>query len=121
MTPEFEKMIAWGGTPVAQCLCGRTHYVASGENMDHDGELQRMEARHKADPKRYIPDPDNSSISVGTFNGSGPYVWNCPCGALDRLEIYLWENRNAIVTYIRERAARELKDATALNEAVSGI
>lgn len=112
MTREFEAVLSWGGTPVARCGCGRTHYVATGENMEPDGELQRLEAEHKARPKDFIPDHESSSISIGVFNGV-PYVYDCPCGALDRLEAFFWDNRKALMRYFRDRAERELADAHA--------
>lgn len=46
MTAEFEKLFSWGGTPQAQCGCGRVHYAQDGHYME-PGELDGLEAKRK--------------------------------------------------------------------------
>lgn len=119
MTKEFEAIISWGGTPAATCACGRKHYVGSGENME-DGELALLQAKHIANPDRYIPDHQNSSISVGTLNGVTA-VWECPCGYFERMEEFLWEGRERIIAYYVARTAREQTEANANSSLLSKL
>jgi hypothetical protein len=110
ISDHFDKALqSWGGTPVATCHCGRIHFVANGANMDED-ELQGLEAKHKAEPARYIPG-DGDSIGICTFNGVS-HVWNCPCESLARAEEWIWAHREIITRYLRARLDAELKSAT---------
>lgn len=118
MTPEFEKTLSWGGTPQAQCACGRIHYASDGDFME-PGELDGLEAKRKEHPDRYIPTTDDS-VSITTFRGV-PYVWACPCGALDGLENLFWSNRAQIIAYYRARTQRELAEATGNAAALDGV
>jgi hypothetical protein len=109
MTKEFEEILSWGGTPQAQCGCGRVHYASGGDFME-EGELAGLEAKHKAQPDRYIPTTDDS---VGlTEVGGVTYVYDCPCRGLERVESLFWNNRARIIAYYKARTARELKEAT---------
>ena len=111
ISDHFDKALqGWGGTPVATCQCGRIHYTGMGTDMD-PGELEKLEAKRKAQPEKYIPDPDNDSIGVVTFNGV-THVWNCPCESLARWEEWIWNNRELITRYLRARIDSELKAAT---------
>ena len=110
MTPEFEKILQLGGTPTAQCACGRIHYVADGTFME-EGELERLQANNKSDSKNYIPDHDNDSIGIIDLNGVS-YVWNCPCRLLDAVEGFLWDNREKFIQFYKQRSARERREVT---------
>lgn len=75
-----------------------------------EGELALLEASRKGRPDHYFPTTDDS-VSITTFNGV-PYVWGCPCGALDKIEELFWRNRAQIIAYYQARTQRELKEAT---------
>lgn len=118
MTPEFEKMLSWGGTPQAQCGCGRVHYTAGGDFMD-PGELAGLEAKRKEKPDRYIPTTDDSVSITDVFGVT--YIWDCPCEWAERMERKLWANRRHIITYYRDRTQRELDEANASAKALDGL
>jgi hypothetical protein len=118
MTPEFEKVLSWGGSPQATCSCGRVHYTSGGDFME-PGELAGLEAQRKEKPDRYIPTGDDS-VSITTFNGM-PYVWECPCGALAKIEELFWTHRAQIIAYYQARTQRELKEATDNAAALAGV
>lgn len=118
MTPEFERILSWGGSPQAQCVCGRIHFTSGGDFME-EGELDRLNENHKRAPDTYIPTTDDS-VSITTFNGV-PYVWQCPCRALEKLEELFWRHRAQIIAYYQSRTQRELKEATANAAALAGV
>lgn len=107
ISDEFEACLQWGGTPVAVCHCGRTNYAASGENMEDDGELERLEARTAENADKCVPHQNADSVGVTTVHGR-TYVFDCPCGSLEGMEAFLWENREMIGAYLKKRAAAEI-------------
>lgn len=118
MTPEFERIFSWGGTPQAMCCCGRIHYASGGDFME-EGELAALEAKRKEKPDRYIPTTDDS---VGIADVFGViYVWNCPCNWAGHMESSLWSRRRQIIAYYQARAHRELQAANETATALAGI
>lgn len=118
MTPEFEKILSWGGSPQAQCACGRIHYTSGGDFME-PGELDRLNANNRRAPATYIPTTDDS-VSITHFNGV-PYVWECPCRALEKIEGLFWNHRAEIIAYYQARTQRELNEATVNAAALNGL
>lgn len=84
------------------------------------GELDGLNAKHKAEPDRYIPDGDNSSVGITSINGV-THVWNCPCGSLDRIEKFVWDHRRQFIEYYHARTQRELKEANDNAQAISQL
>ncbi len=111
MTREFEELLNWGGSPQATCGCGRVHFTESGDFME-PGELDGLRAKAKAEPDRYIGDSENDAVSIATVGGVTA-VWGCKCGHFDRVEAYLWGNRDMFLRYYRTRIEREKKEAEA--------
>lgn len=112
MTPEFEAILHWGGSPQATCGCGRVHFTDSGDFME-PGELDGLRAKAKANPDRYVADGENDSVSIAEINGV-VVVWGCKCAYGERAEAFLWNNRNAFLRYYQSRIEREKKEAEAL-------
>lgn len=112
MTAEFEALLRWGGSPQATCGCGRVHFTDSGDFME-PGELDRLRAKAKAEPDRYIADGDNDSVSSATLAGVTA-VWGCRCRYFERLESFLWSNREVFLRYYRSRIHREKSEANAI-------
>lgn len=118
MTPEFEKLFSWGGTPQAQCGCGRVHYASGGDFME-PGELAGLEEKRKQKPECYIPTTDDSVSITDVFGVT--YVWQCPCGWAERMEHRLWALRKDVIAYFQARTARELKEANENAAALAGL
>ena len=118
MTPEFERILTWGGTPQARCGCGRVHYTSGGAFME-EGELAGLEAKRKEKPDRYIPTTDDSVSITDAFGVT--YVWGCPCEWAEHMERKLWSARFDIITYYRERTQREIKEANENASALAGV
>jgi len=118
MTTEFEKLFSWGGTPQAQCGCGRVHYASGGDFME-EGELAGLEAKHKEKPDRYIPTTDDSVGITDVFGVT--HVWNCPCHWAEQMERHLWSRRREIIAYYQARTQRELKEANENAAALAGV
>lgn len=119
MTPEFEELFDWCGSPVNTCGCGRTHFTASGDNMD-EGELIALNAKAKLYPDRYTPDAENHSVSSADIAGKH-VVWGCKCGHAERVEAFLWDNRDRFLRYYRARIERAKKEAEATAAELSKI
>lgn len=118
MTPEFEKILSWGGTPQAQCGCGRVHYTSGGAFME-PGELAGLEAKRQCQPDRYIPSTDDSVSITDAFGVT--YVWGCPCEWAEKMERALWSACREIIAYYRERTQRQIKEANDNAKALSGL
>lgn len=118
MTPEFESILSWGGSPRATCGCGRVHFADSGDNME-PGELDGLRSKANTEPDHYIADGENDSVSIATVNGVTA-VWGCKCGYFDRVEAFLWNNRAGFLAYYRKRMDREKKEAAAIESNLPG-
>lgn len=116
MTAEFEDLWDWCGSPVNTCGCGRTHFTGSGDNMD-EGELASLLKKAKAEPDKYVQDPDNDSVSSAEIAGKH-FVWGCTCGHAERVEAFLWSNRDRFLRYYRARIEREKKELEASTAAL---
>ena len=104
----LEDVVCDGGTPVAQCMCGLTHF-GDGDCME-EGEHERLIERSKAEPSRFRSHPDMQGISTGVFAGR-IYVWGCECNLMAKYEAFLLENERMIVRFLRARAEDEKQDA----------
>lgn len=104
-----------GGTPVAECSCGRTTYCDS----DHyeDGEREELDLQRAGRPGQvfYIEEG-----SVGVYEVLGAtFVFGCPCDGLRRLEERIWKHRNEISRYLTARARAQLEDAQSVLDDLS--
>ncbi len=116
MTSEFEKLFSWGGTPQAECGCGRVHYAQDGHCME-PGELAGLEARRKKNPDRYVPTTDDSVSITDVFGVT--YVWDCPCQWAEKMERHLWARRIPIMKYFTARSQRGAKESAETIAAIS--
>lgn len=114
---ELMDAICDGGTPVATCACGVTHFDANGEFMD-EGELETLLVKQQANPEKYSS--HDGSISFGHVAGQ-QYVWNCNCDRLDKCEMWLLENQRMILNFFRNRASKLKADAESAAESLKGI
>lgn len=118
MTPEFDQLFSWGGTPQAMCGCGRVHYASGGDFME-EGQLAGLEAKRKENPDRYIPTTDDSVGITDIFGVT--YVFNCPCDWAEKIERHLWARRREIIAYYQARTQRELQEANENAAALAGV
>jgi hypothetical protein len=104
VSDEFDHAFGFGGTDgPTQCTCGRHHISTLTEQRE---ELAAFEEKAKELPGRYFIHTDTS---IGVLGGIGGAVWGCECGTDVRHEKWLWERREMIAQYFRERMARELR------------
>lgn len=101
---RLQDVVCDGGTPVADCVCGRTHF-GDGDCME-EGEHERLLKKAQENPAKYISHPGAQSMSIGQFAGQN-IVWGCQCDALKKYERFIWENRSKIIEYIKARAEYE--------------
>jgi hypothetical protein len=98
--------------------CGRRHYCPETdsdppnydgtENSDEDRQRWKeyCEAEYKKDPKGVILHWDYDSVLSRELNGI-QFVIGCPCNGLSRFEKFVWNERNAIRTYLTKRIDQE--------------
>lgn len=106
-----------GGSPTAECGCGRTLYSDS-EYYD-EGEREALDHRARRTPSRTVY-LGYDSVSHREINGV-TYVEGCPCKGLERLEAFLWSEREAISKYIHRRAAYEAEELRKAADRLAGI
>jgi hypothetical protein len=92
-----------GGSPVVTCHCGIVVYCDSEHY--NEGEFEGLEAQSKLFPGGFH---FQGYDSVGHRQIAGKtYVEGCPCKALEKLEAFLWSERDSISRYIYDRARAE--------------
>jgi hypothetical protein len=114
----FMNLVCDGGTPSIDCqLCGRTHFASGPSSDEPDEEVKRLRQLATEQPSKYC-ESTNDSIGYGHIDGK-QVAWDCPCRRLRRYEDFIWSHRALILAYLKARAAKNLQDATALNEAAT--
>lgn len=105
---EFYSAFCHSGSLVITCnYCDRTYFGRGGDY--EDGELEELQAKAEKEPDKYREREDFTSYF--NFNGR-QCVFDCPCGASERIEALIWNNRHDIAEYLNARAKLELADAT---------
>lgn len=99
----FKRLLHRVGHLVADCsLCGRVHFATLEEGVYSEGELEELREKAKKDPEKYIEDPSYDTIAAGHLNNE-EVVIDCPCNLLRKHEDFIWNNRELIVGYIKNR------------------
>jgi len=109
---DLARCLAWGGTPSAQCSCGRFHFDSTGEYME-PGELEGLERRAQEAPGQYFSEPGSVRVCVH----GATFVDGCQCGWLERAAEMLIKNRLIIAKFYRRRAEAFLRESEELSEA----
>lgn len=116
----FMNCICDQGTPSIDCGCGRTHFATGPQSCEEESAIKSLRRRAKAEPDKYI-EHDYDGISVGEFDGR-LVVWGCKCNErLGRYEQFIWDHREKIVRYIKERTRKELSDANRMADQMTGL
>ncbi len=96
---DWWSSFCFGGSIVADCVCGRTNFVDREDAGDWDeGELEKLREKHKENPDAYPIDHGNDRVSISSIG----LIWNCPCGESKRHEEYLIVNEDAILSYYKK-------------------
>lgn len=104
-----------GGTPVTTCSCGRTTYCDS--NHYESGEREDLDAGRNKDPERILY-VENDYVSFYVIWGV-TFVWGCPCGGLENLEVQIWRHRTQIARYLALRVEAIVADGNAVLDSLS--
>lgn len=116
---DFLDAVCDGGSPVADCdLCKRVHFANSNAYYE-EGELEKLEAKQKAEPDKYISH-DVDAISWGCAFGH-QFVWHCRCENAARIAKSVWAHRKIIAQFFGTASKRAQRDATELSESVEAI
>lgn len=113
---DFWDSFSCGGTLVATCACGRTHFCSNTTLDWEDGELEELLQKSKSKPDMFIEDVHNDSVGIMNPDGR-QLVWGCPCHAAARIEQFLIYNRQDIQEYFLRVAREERSRALATEEA----
>jgi hypothetical protein len=124
---EFNDAVRDSGTCCAvECgFCGRVHFVSGRGHGDYDtGELEKLQAKAKAEPEKYLEESLYDVISTGWIDGREAVI-GCPCNALRRYEDYIWSNRLMICKYLAARAGNQVRtiigDATVISHGIQAV
>lgn len=104
----FLSAIRSAGSIVIDCeLCGRTHF-GDGRGDYEEGEYERLLAKAKTEPDKYIQHHDDDMVSYGYLQGKQA-VLDCPCHELTRYEKFIWAHRWLIASYFRARLKENIQ------------
>lgn len=104
------------GSPDKECeWCGRVHLCVHSKDMndwDYAGETweQCCERRHKEEPDNIILHYNCDSVSAHEMNGI-MFVIDCPCNGLYRYEQFIWNHKDTIRNYLKDRIDFEYRIA----------
>lgn len=117
----FENCVRSAGSIVITCqLCGRTHFGTEDAGTFEEGEHEALVAKAKKSPDKYVQDHSGDMISWGYIDGQQAVI-GCPCNGLARYEAFIWQNRRAIIEYLKRRTQDNLKAAQGDVDLVSQI
>ena len=106
------------GSIVAQCHCGRTHFVH--EDADYDeGEFDRLIKRRDAEPDKFTCHYDWNSVSTKDFNGQ-TWVHGCECNWHHRYATFIWAERETIIKFLKKCKEVKIKEALDIDKLLSG-
>ena len=103
-TRFVDLLFCRSGGCVYTCLCGCRYF--GGDYDFEEGELEKLRA-----------DPEATEIQDGPtvwHMPQGCYVDECPCGRLQAYERFIWDYRERIAEYLKERSADQLGQHHAL-------
>ena len=107
------------GSPDKECeWCGREHLCVDSRDMndwnkdDPDGETwaECCERRYKEDPDNIVLHYGYDSVSAHEMNGI-MFVIDCPCNGLYRYEQFIWNHKDTIRNYLKDRIDFEFRIA----------
>lgn len=100
---DFWSSFEFGGTLVATCRCGRTHFCSNTALDFEDGELDDLLKSASEKPEKFIEDGKNDSVAV--MDGpNGLIVWGCHCHGAMPFEQFLIDYRYQILSYYTRRS-----------------
>ena len=112
----FLDSLSGGGSHNIVCQCGREHYCPDSGNFfndySDDGEddykfyLQEALAHQKNDPDGVIIHHDVDCVVTKDLHGAA-FVLECPCNGLWKYEQFIWDNKNNIRNYLKNRIEQE--------------
>jgi hypothetical protein len=106
----FINSVRHSGSLVINCeLCGRVHFGDGSGDYD-PGELEDLQIKATAEPEKYIQHFDDDMVSWGMMDGKQAVI-GCPCNKLTLYERFIWNHRNVIAKYLRDRVRQMIEDA----------
>lgn len=93
--------------------CGRRHFCpeVSWGWTDEDAEdvknfKEYAESEYERNPEGTVLHYDSDAVSGVLVNGIN-FVLCCPCNGLRKYEVFIWEHRNMIRKYLKDRIDQE--------------
>lgn len=109
----FTDALPGGGNVNVECQCGMLHLCPDNERYDFDGEPGSWKAYCESE---YADHPKKVTLHYGydavTFKEIDDriYAYGCECwDQLARYENWIWNNREIIRVYLKNRVNRELE------------
>ena len=122
---QFLTALISAGSICVDCeLCGRTHFASATPGWFEDGELERLQAKAKEQPDKYIEHEGTDTVHWG-FILSKQVVADCECKKLDEIEKMIWRDRFVVIEFyqaclklMKKRVAEEERLIGGLPETV---
>lgn len=96
---EFLGVLMGGGSPMVDCICGRTHYAPDSQFIT-EREKENYLACHADNPDQFHIQYDTDYIEYKTLYNMAPYVIDCPCNSYYPYEKFIWTERATIRKYL---------------------
>ena len=96
------------GKSEIRCDCGKNHIAY--ENCDDDSYRDYISAEKDSDPDNVIIHHNDDFIH-GTIIAGRTFVIGCQCNGLKRYENFIWETRDTIRKYLKNRIILEKQRA----------
>lgn len=92
-----------------QCgFCGRVHFDYYGNWDWEDGELEELIELSEKKPDEYVAcDYTPTVVTIDSRDA----VIGCPCNHLRKFEDWMWEHRDIMLTYYKEKVMARLESA----------
>lgn len=110
----FTNTLPGGGSATVECQCGQLHLCPDNNNYDFDGEedgswARYCEAEYARHPEKVVLHYGYDAVEYKEIDGK-QYAYSCDCWkSLERYELWIWNNRDIIRSYLKSRVDYELK------------
>ena len=111
----FTNALPGGGGANMECQCGILHLCPDNDDYDFDEEpgswKKYCEKEFKDHPTKVVLSYEYDAVSYKEIDGKA-FVYGCTCwDKLANYEEWIWDNRDIIRLYLKERIDHELKMA----------
>ena len=109
----FIDALNGGGSSSVYCACGRQHYapenlLASSDEDDYKSMLEDVTEEKRKDPDGVVIHTDTDFVYAKDIDNR-TFVVDCPCNGLRKYEDWIWNNKDVIRDYLKDRIEQEYR------------